>query len=38
MAKSKVSDSSVIIQNNTENAETENITKDDSQDDIVIPD
>ena len=38
MAKSKVSDSSVIIQNNTENTETENIIKDDSQDDLVIPD
>ena len=38
MAKSTVSDSSVIIQNNTENTETENIIKDDSQDDLVIPD
>ena len=38
MAKSKVTDSSVIIQNNTENTETENIIKDDSQDDLVIPD
>ena len=38
MAKSKVSDSSVIIQNNTENTETENIIKDDSQEDLVIPD
>ena len=38
LAKSKTSDSSVIIQNNTENFEQENIIKDDSQDDLVIPD